>query len=72
VASVSSVVKQNPVHPENPVNPVQINSLTDSLTNRYTAIDAAQHACDPAGNLTRDRQGRTIFELWYVILLFTI
>ena len=28
----------------------------DSLTNRYTAIDAAPIAHDPAGNLTRDRQ----------------
>jgi hypothetical protein len=28
----------------------------DSLTNRYTAIDAAPIVHDPAGNLTRDRQ----------------
>jgi YD repeat-containing protein len=28
----------------------------DSLTNRYTAIDAAPIAHDTAGNLTRDRQ----------------
>jgi hypothetical protein len=29
----------------------------DSLTNRYTAIDASPLAYDPAGNLTQDKDG---------------
>jgi hypothetical protein len=44
-------------NPVNLVNRVKNSGLSvDSLTNRYTAIDAAPHACDTAGNLTRDRQ----------------
>ena len=46
----------------------------DSLTNRYTAIDAAPLAHDTAGNLTRDRQNYRrsflAFALSFYILMF--